>query len=299
MADNIVELSIIIVNYNTNELTQACLLSLAHAKQSEDSWEIILVDNGSTDGSGAALARFCQSDPVLKKITTILQNNTNVGFSAGNNLGIKQARGDYLLLLNSDTEVSPGAITIVQKRLFNRKNVGAATCKLVLPDGSIDPACHRGFPTPWAAVTYLLGFEKIFPHSRLFAQYHMGYMNMAIEHCVDAISGAFFMVKRDVVNSVGLLDEAFFMYGEDLDWAYRIRKKQYDILFVPDVSVLHKKKQSGRVNKDRQIRKRTTISFYQTMQLFYRKHYQQLYPFFVTWILLRLLDLRILLVRKD
>jgi GT2 family glycosyltransferase len=298
MSENTIDLSIIIVHFNTEELTEACLSSLVHAKQKSDKWEIILVDNGSTDGSGAVLNRYIQDDSELKKIASFIKSETNIGFSAGNNLGMKQAKGKCILLLNSDTEVPPDAIQTVLGQLQHQVTVGAATCKLVLPGGSIDPACHRGFPTPWAALTYFFGLERLFPHSRLFAQYHMGYKKMNEKHEIDAISGAFFMVKRKVIDDVGLLDESYFMYGEDIDWAYRIHQHGYKILFLPQVSIIHKKKQSGRENLNSAVKLQTTISFYQTMQLFYRKHYQEQYPFLLSWIIVKLLDIKIMFIKK-
>jgi GT2 family glycosyltransferase len=292
-----VELSIIILNFNTSSLTQQCLRSLVNAKGSSDRWEIIVVDNASTDGSPQELVTYIANDPQLRAMTTLIRNERNVGFSAGNNIGINASAGEYVLLLNSDTEVTAGAIQTVLERLAMNTHAGAATAKLMLPNGTLDPACHRGFPHPWAAFTYFSRLEKLFPHSRLFAQYHAGSQDLNQEHEVDAISGAFFMIKREVIERVGLLDEAFFMYGEDLDFAYRIYIAGYSILFIPSVTVLHKKKQSGRASTDKAVKKRTTISFYETMQLFYRKHYQKKYPPFVTWTILRLLDMILVLLR--
>ena len=294
MKKNSVDLSIIIVNFNTPILTRQCLDSLLAAKTLSDDWDIIVVDNVSTDGSGTELSEYLKNNQQLSSMSSLIRIEKNVGFSAGNNVGIRKSSGGVVLLLNSDTEVSPHAIQLVYKRL-EETSAGAATCRLVLPNGSMDPACHRGFPTPWAAITYFLGLEKLFPHSRLFSQYHMGYLNNAKEHPVDAISGAFFMIKREVVNKIGLLDESFFMYGEDIDWAYRIRQQNYSILFIPQAEVLHKKKQSGRSNANKKIQKETTTSFYRTMQLFYIKHYQYKYPMALTWCILRLLDLKIFL----
>jgi GT2 family glycosyltransferase len=292
------EVSIIIVNYNTEGYTHACLQSILRVMRATDQWEIILVDNGSTDDSKAALWGYVKKNPILKSITKLIESPTNGGFSAGNNLGIKIASGKYILLLNSDTEVMPEAIQTVVNRIAQDPDIGAATCKLILPNGDIDPACHRGFPSPWAALTYFFGFEKVLPRTRLFGQYHMGYKQMDREHDVDAISGAFFMVKRSVIEKVGLLDESYFMYGEDLDWAYRINRAGYKIVYIPQVWVLHRKKQSGRASKDQDLKKKSTVSFYRTMQLFYKKHYQHTYPFFVTWIILRVLDMRIYLIEK-
>lgn len=291
------ELSIIIVNFNTHSLTRECLLSLEQAKTDGDSWEVIVVDNGSERQDVEDLYEFIKEKPKRADFIEILESPSNVGFSAGNNIGMKKAVGACILLLNSDTEVPKNSIQVALQELKKDTSAGVLTTKLVLPRGNIDPACHRGFPTPWAALTYFTGLEKLFPTSPVFSQYHMGYKNMSVVHEIDAPSGAFFLVKREVIEKVGLLDEDYFMYGEDIDWAYRIKQAGYKILYDPNVSVFHKKKQSGRANTNKQVKKRTTMFFYQTMQLFYKKHYQEKYPFIVTWMVSALLDVRVLFVK--
>ena len=156
----------------------------------------------------------------------LITNKTNVGFAAANNQGIRASRGRYVLLLNSDTEVASGALSELVGYMDEHRGVGAMTARVNLADGSIDPACHRGFPTPWASLTYFIGLERLFPSTRLFGQYHQGYKSMGETHDVDCISGAFFLIRRSVIDTIGLLDEKFFMYGEDIDWCFRIRSAE-------------------------------------------------------------------------
>jgi hypothetical protein len=175
----------------------------------------------------------------------------------------------------------------------NHPKAGVSTCKLLLSDGSMDPACHRGFPTPWAACTYMLGFEKVFPKSHVFGQYHEGYKDMTVPHQIDCPSGAFFLVRREVIDQVGMLDEDYFMYGEDIDWAYRIKEKGWEIWFNPYASILHLKKQSGRKHENNSIVKHANANFYTTMKLFYKKYYEKVYPWMVTRLVYFAIDLRI------
>ncbi len=283
-----VDVSIIILNHNTKELVLRCLSSLRNAQRQGGRWEVFVVDNGSTDGSVEALK--------LVEGIRLIVNERNSGFAAGNNLAIKKATGRYILLLNSDTKVHARTIGDMVAFMDEHKRAGIATCAVTLASGRMDLACHRGFPTPWAALTYFLGLERLFPQSQLFGQYHQGYKDMTVPHTIDCPSGAFFMVRKEAVRDVGLLDEAYFMYGEDLDWAYRIKAHGWEVWFNPYASVVHYKKQSGRESRDAKIRKQTTKHFYQAMILFYEKHYRNAYPWIVRIMVLLLLRLRIALV---
>lgn len=285
-------LSVIILSYNTKEFLKNCLNSVVSSDGfRKDELEIIVVDNASVDGS---------AEMVSKKFTRVnlIKNCKNIGFSAGNNAGIREAKGKYILLLNSDTKVQPNVLCSMIRIIEQDENIGAATCKLVLENGKLDPASHRGFPTPWNSFFYLMfPMEKLFPRSKLFAGYHQGWKDYSIPHEVDAISGAFFMIPRKVIERVGLLDESFFMYGEDIDWCYRIKQAGYKIIFNPKATTVHYKKQSGRgklqatsdnPSADGQaaenIRKRTQERFINTMGQFYMKHYADKYPTPVTWL---------------
>ncbi len=272
-----IDLSIVIVNYNTRELLRSRLATLPG--------RIIVVDNASTDGSQEMVRR---SFPGVHLIT----NAQNVGFALASNQGIRMTKSTYVLLLNTDCEATHWAITEVTNYLDHHPEVGAATCKLMLPSGLMDPACHRGFPTPWASLTYFVGLEKLFPSSRLFGQYHQGYKPMEEVHDVDCISGAFFLVRREVIDQAGLLDEAFFMYGEDIDWCYRMRSAGWKIHFYPRVSITHKKHQSGLAQADNGLRSQTKKYFYDAMKLFYGKHYSRRYNPLVSALVLLGIKLR-------
>ncbi len=274
------DLSIVIVSYNTKELLRARLKTLQGA--------IIVVDNASGDGSYEMVKKEFPNVDLIK-------NQQNVGFARANNQGIQRTKSKYVLLLNTDCEATRQAITETLKFFETHPEVGGISCKLVLPDGSIDPACHRGFPTPWASLTYFIGLEKLFRSSILFGQYHQGYKPMGEIHDVDCISGAFFLVRREVIEQVGLLDEAFFMYGEDIDWCFRIRKAGYKIQFYPHVSIVHKKHQSGLAHADSQLRFNTQKHFYDAMKLFYNKHYRYRYNPIVSAFVLMGIKLRSLL----
>lgn len=269
-----INVSIIVVSYNTKNLLRACLLSVV---QQAD--EVIVVDNASTDGSGELVKKEFPS-------VNLIANKENKGFAAATNIGLKPARGRYLLLLNSDTEVPAGAIEQVTRFMDEHPYIGVTGAKLMLPDGRMDPACHRGFPTPWAALTYFIGLEKVFSHSRIFGQYHQGYKMLEQPHEIDSPSGAFYLVRREVIDSVGFLDEDYFMYAEDLDWSYRIKQAGWKIFYYPKVTVLHKKKQSGRDSDDPSLRRITETYFYDTMKLFYKKHYQHRYGWLLTQLIL-------------
>lgn len=285
------DLSIIILSYNTRDLMDACLASVYASDIKPYSVEVIVCDNGSSDNTVAFIKKKYKS-------VKIIENQKNIGFAAGNNPGIKIAAGRYVLLLNSDTEVFRNTLHDMIKFMDDHLKAGIGTAKLLLSNGLMDPACHRGFPTPWAAATYLLKLEKLFPKSLLFGQYHQGYKDMAKAHEIDSPSGAFFMVRSEVINAVGLLDEDYFMYGEDLDWAYRIKKAGWQVWFNPIVTVLHKKKQSGRAKNDRNLKLQSDRYFYQTMKIFYRKHYQKIYPKIITAIVFSFLDLRLFILSR-
>lgn len=286
----IIDLSIILLNYKTRDLTLTAIKTVFKSRIAPFTFEVILCDNGSDDGIGEAVkAEF----PKVQ----FIQNGGNIGFSAGNNTGIRRARGRYVLLLNTDTEVAPDTLSGMLSFMDANPSTGAATCKLLLMDGSIDPACHRGFPTPWRSFAYMSKLAKLFPKSRFFAGYHMTYLDFSTVHDVDMISGAFFLVRREVIEKVGLLDEEYLMYGEDMDWCMRIKEAGYRILYNPNFTILHKKKQSGRAHADRARRVRTKMLFYRYNHLFFTKNYSKKYGFFVRFLVNTMFRLRILIVR--
>ncbi|MBI5357118.1 glycosyltransferase family 2 protein [Candidatus Collierbacteria bacterium] len=273
------KLSVIILNYNTSGLLKTCLSAVLESNGFEGrDMEVIVVDNNSSDGSAEMVRK---EFPEVK----LIRNKKNLGFSAGNNVGIRKAKGGYVLLLNSDTLVEPDVLITVLKVMENDRSIGAATCLLQTSDGKIDPASHRGFPTPWNALSYFLGLEKLFPKTRLFGGYHQGWKNLKVPHEVDCISAAFMMVPAEVINQIGLLDERFFMYGEDIDWCLRIKEAGFKIFFYPGVKTLHLKKQSGREqSRDGDLRRQTQKLFMDSMWQFYKKHYFGRYPLILNWL---------------
>ena len=287
------DISIIIVNFNTKNLLKNLLASFKNSNLGEYKAEVIVIDNASTDGSQKYLKA---QNSKLKMIF----NQKNLGYSKANNKGIRKAKGRYILLLNSDTLLRKETLFKMLKFMDKNKKYAAATCKIELADGKIDPSCHRGFPAPWAAFTYFFGMEKNFPQSKLFGQYHQTWKNPEKIHEVDVISGAFFMIRKSVFKKIGLLDERFFIYAEDIDLCYRIRQTGQKIAFNPHTKITHFKTSSGRKNrkgnkitqKDKEIRKKTSKYFFETMKLFYDKHYKDKYP----WIIRKLVLLGIKLV---
>ena len=261
--------------------------------------EVTIVDNASPCFDAAALrAEF----PWVRFIA----NPANLGFAAANNIGIKRSSGDYVLLLNPDTRVPNGTLAAITDYLDQDPSVGAVTCRVNLTDGKLDPACHRGFPTPWASLTYFAGLEKRFPNSRLFGRYHMTWCRRMRHTKLTRPAAASSLVRRKVIEQVGLLDEAFFMYGEDLDWAKRIKEAGWRIMFSPSVSITHLKGQASGIKETcastdaicRDDRARTFHAFYDAMRIFYRKHYWRWYLMPVNWGVMLAISLQELLKRR-
>lgn len=262
--NKIKDVSIIIVNYKTPDLT----LQSIHSVFSSDTsltYEVILVDNNSQDG----LVEKVKNE---YSFTLLIENKQNVGFAKANNQGIQLASGRYVLLLNSDTVVRPDTLDVMVSFMDNQSNVGASGCKVVLPNGELDKACRRGFPTPSASFYYAFGFSKLFPNVPRFNQYQLGYLDPDESYPVDCLVGAFMMVRREVIDQVGGLDEEFFMYGEDIDWCYRIKQAGWEIYYYPKTSITHYKGASSRRKPFKIV-----YEFHRAMWLFHRKHYKKKY----------------------
>jgi GT2 family glycosyltransferase len=274
-------LDIIIVSYNTLELLRSCLVSLQHGAQQSDV-RVWVVDNHSQDGSPAMVAA---QFPHVRLIVS----PHNGGFAYANNLALREieaadVRGerhtDYILLLNSDTETPPGSLDALVAYMERHSDVGASGPQLVLPDGSLDLACRRSFPTPEVSFYRMLGLARLFPRSARFARYNMTYLDRDIETEVDSVVGACMLVRAGVAREVGPLDETYFMYGEDLDWAFRIKQYGWRIMYVPSVVVYHHKRASSRQRPFRSIR-----NFYDAMRIFYRKYYAATTPAPLGWLI--------------
>jgi GT2 family glycosyltransferase len=259
------DLSILILNYNTRELTLTCLQSVFSSSTSY-TYEIILIDNASSDATILAVKEHFPQ-------VTCIANTENVGFSKANNQGMKIAKGRYVLLLNSDTIVKPDTLDTMLRFMDENPSVGASGCKIVLPDGSLDKACKRGFPTPSASFYYAFGFSKLFPNIPRFNQYQLGYLDPDQEYPIDSLVGAFMLVRREAIDQVGMLDEEFFMYGEDIDWCYRIKQAGWVNYYYPRTQIVHYKGASSRKKPYKII-----YEFHRAMILFHKKHFQRQYP---------------------
>jgi GT2 family glycosyltransferase len=255
-------------------------------------WEIIVVDNGSDDGTIKEIQN-------LKFKIQIIQNPRNLGFGKANNQGLKSASGRYILFLNSDVFVNDKVDFIQLLQYFKESDkAGAITVRINLPNGSIDPASHRGFPTLWRSFCYFIGLEKIFQNipylNKLFGGYHLVHLDLHHVHEIDSPTGAFYLAPRTVLNSMGGFDESFFMYGEDLDLSFRIKQSGYTILYIPRYAAVHHKGQSGIHHRDNdKIRKQMRKYFFEAMAIFYRKHYSHLYPSFLNRFVYFMIDIKI------
>ena len=265
------DLSIVIVNYNTEKLTLECIASV-YKSHLPYTFEIFVVDNHSSDNSVEAIKKHY---PKVK----LIENQENVGFSKANNQAITQAQGRYILLLNSDTIVKENTLAAMTQYMDNHMDVGAAGCEVVLSTGELDQACHRGFPTPQASFYYMSGLAKKYPNSPKYNSYHKSYLNMKEIHEIDCLVGAFMLVRKEAIDQVGMLDEEFFMYGEDIDWCYRIKEAGWGIIYNPTVSIIHYKGASSRKKPFKIV-----YEFHRAMYLFHKKHYAKKYSIFVNGI---------------
>lgn len=254
-------LSIIIVNYNVRQFLGNALGSIQRAVAGIPS-EIFVVDNASEDGSVEMVKR--EFPHVI-----LIANSENVGFARANNLALRRATGEFLLLINPDTVVQEDTFSVMLDFFRTHPEAGLAGCKILNPDGTLQLPCRRSFPTPWVAFTKIFGLSALFAGSRLFGRYNLTYLDPGKTYPVDAISGSFMMVRRSVYETVGGLDESFFMYGEDLDWCYRIQQAGQKVFYVHGTQIVHFRGQST---------KRSDIDelshFYEAMELFVEKHFR-------------------------
>jgi GT2 family glycosyltransferase len=254
------DLSVVIVNYNTREPLRDCLSSL-RPEVSAIEHEILVVDNASADGSVAMLA-----DEFPR--VTVLVNPVNAGFGRANNRALRQARGRDVLILNPDTLVKPGAVATLLAALHALPGAAGVGPRIVRPDGRLDLACRRRFPSPGVAAARLLGVSRLFPRSRRFAAYNMTYQAEDEPGEMDAGTAAAMCFSREALAAIDFFDEAFFMYGEDLDLCYRLKERGGRIYYVPSALVIHLKGMASGKQPIAMLRE-----FHRSMWLFYEKHY--------------------------
>ena len=271
------KLSVIIVNYNVKYYLDQCIRSVLRAFEvmkkvsssdssvNEDVAEIIVVDNHSADGSVDYLEqRYPQK---LFPMVRFVRSAHNLGFARANNIAIRQSKGEYVLLLNPDTIVGEDALKASVDFMDVHEDAGAVGVRMLGAQGRRAMESRRGLPTPMVSFFKMLGFCNRWPHHRLFGKYYMGYLPWNEPCQIEVVSGAYCMLRRKALDEVGLLDEDFFMYGEDIDLSYRVLKGGYHNYYLP-VDILHYKGESTQKSSFRYVH-----VFYEAMLIFFRKHY--------------------------
>jgi GT2 family glycosyltransferase len=261
----IVTLSIIIVNWNTRDLLATCLDAIRRSLSSEGAdttlqAEVIVVDNGSTDGTVEMLRR---DYPDVR----LIENRENVGFARANNQGLAASRGRYLLLLNTDAFLRGPALARLVRFMDEHPEAGIVGPRLYFGDGTLQRSCYA-FPTLATEFYGAIGLDRLFPRSRLFGRYRLGYWDMRDVREVDVVMGACLMARREVFEQIGGLDERFFMYSEEVDWCYRARQAGWRIYYVPQAEATHLWGGTARV-----LPVQTVVQLYHSRLLFFRKHY--------------------------
>jgi len=294
------DLSIIILNYNSADYLKKCLESIQKSDIGNYKYEIIIVDNNSTDNS----IELSKSLKILNTKYLIL--NTNKGFAHGNNQGltVTDSQSEYVLFLNPDTLVKKDTLKKMTDFFNQNKNVDAATCQIDLVlTKKMQPECHRGFPTPWRSFCYFSGLIKLFPKSKLFSGYLLGYLDKTVPHQIEACVGAFLMVKRTVGQKIGWWNEKYFFYGEDLDFCYQLKQHHYNLYFYPYCKINHfQGVSSGIINQSkhlssasRQTKIKIAQASTQAMKIFYQQNLFPNYNFLTRFLVMqgiKLLELK-------
>lgn len=254
------DISIVIVNYNVRDHLDACIASIYKSNNDKYKIEIFVIDNNSIDGS---------SGFILNKYPSVncIENNKNYGFSKANNIALKKVRGKYVLVLNPDTILEEETFDKLINFCNEHKDIGAISSKLIKADGKLDLACKRSFPSLSVALSRIFGLSKLFPKSKIFGKYNLTYLDENETYEVDAICGAFMFIPKYVLDNVGLFDEDYFMYGEDLDLCFRIRKNGYKIFYFPEVKTVHLKGESTKKSGLTYV-----SNFYGAMSIFAKKN---------------------------
>ena len=256
------KLSIIIVNYNVKYFVEQCIHSIQKAVNGL-STEIFVVDNNSVDGS---VRMIREKFPDVH----LIENKDNKGFSKANNQAIRKAKGEYILVLNPDTILEDDTLTKCVKFMDEHPDAGGLGVKMIDGKGKFLPESKRGLPSPSVAFFKMFGFSSLFPRSKTFNKYHLGYLDKDKTHSVDVLAGAYMMLRKSVLNKIGLLDEDFFMYGEDIDLSYRITQAGYKNYYFPGTRIIHYKGESTKKSSLNYV-----FMFYNAMIIFAKKHFSK------------------------
>ncbi|MBP5380172.1 MAG: glycosyltransferase family 2 protein [Bacteroidaceae bacterium] len=269
------DLSVVIVSYNVRFYLEQCLRSV-FASRGDLQLEVFVVDNNSVDGTVEHL------QPLFPDVHFIA-NSENLGFSRANNQAIRMAQGRYVLLLNPDTLIAESTLTDCIAYIDSHPEVGATGVSMYNSNGVFAWESRRGLPTPWTAFCKMVGLTALFPHSRRFGRYYMRYLDRTEDNYIEVISGAFYMIRREALQQVGMLDESFFMYGEDIDYSYRLLQAGWKNAYVP-TPILHYKGESTQKSSYRYVH-----IFYNAMLIFFNKHFSKRYHLLSIFIRLAVL----------
>lgn len=266
------DVSVCIVNLNAGALLRDSLRSL-YQHTADLELEVIVVDNGSSDGSPALIrAEFPQ--------VRLIENPRNLGFTHPTNQAMQAAQGDFVLLLNPDTLVLPGAVQNLLRFLRDNPEVGICGPKILNRDGSLQTPCRRGISRPWNTISYFLGLARLFPKSKFFSGYTMTYLDENTAHAVAGVSGACMLIRREVINQVGYFDERYFAYQEDADYCFQAQNAGWGISYVPSAQIIHYGGQGG----SRAQPLRSIYEWHRSYYLFYRKNLARDYCFLINWL---------------
>jgi GT2 family glycosyltransferase len=285
-------LSVVILSHNVEKLLKKAIQAV-YDSYNEKNLQIIVVDNASSDGS---IDMVKKNFPEVDLVTS----DINTGFAVGNNLARKITKGDVVLFLNPDTEVKGRAIKKCLEILTNRGELGAITCKVMLPNGKLDYSCHRGLPTIWNSICYWTRLSKLFPKVKLLAGYEATYLDTNEDHFIDCISGTFLMIKRKVLDKINWWDEDYWWNGEDIELCYRIKKAGYKIWYEPSEIMVHYKGSSSglwstsKVVVAKETKIKSAKSAAMAMRIFVNKHSKELGP----WPIMIIVKLGISILEK-
>ena len=266
------DISIIIINYNVKYFLEACLLSVKASIKNIDA-EVIIVDNNSSDGSCDYLMKLF---PEFK----FIQNIENKGFAKANNQAISIATGKYILLLNPDTIIGENTIYDCINFMYQHNEAGALGVHMIDGNGTFLKESKRALPTPAVSFYKIFGLAALFPNSKRFNHYHLGHLSKEHTHEIEVLSGAFMLLRSETIKKCGVLDEDYFMYGEDIDLSYKIIKSGYKNYYFPKARIIHFKGESTKKGSLNYV-----VIFYRAMEIFARKHFSKgkapVYSFFI------------------
>ncbi len=272
------DLSIIIVNFNTKKLTEQTIKAVIDTTHKIE-YEIIVADNSSNKAE-----TYKSDDPRVH----VIENVENRGFGYACNIGEKQAKGRYVLFLNSDTVMQEDTLDKCVAYMDKNADIGCLGIRTLLRDGTLDHGCKRGFPTPWNSFCYVLKLDRLFPENKVTGGYRMSYIDEHETAEVDSVSGAFMLMPKELFDKSGGFDESIFMYGEDIDLCYRVKTMGKKVVYYADGLMIHLKGQSGLNTKNKVVIRH----FRDGIRVFYDKYYKDRYNFLVTWFMHAAIDIR-------